>query len=123
MLLPDDLTLEEQQEVEGQLRDVEKDETRGLLLCISLGFLGAHRFYLGQVGWGVVYLVMSVVAIRLLFLPGAWLPYLPAIVLGLIYSAEAFVMSDRVHRYNDKLRSHIVKKIKKARPIPDQAGG
>ena len=28
-----------------------------LLLCIFLGELGVHLFYLGRVGWGVVYLL------------------------------------------------------------------
>lgn len=34
------------------------DKRRGtaLLLCIFLGFLGAHNFYVGRIGRGVVYL-------------------------------------------------------------------
>ena len=29
-----------------------------IVLALFLGWLGAHRFYLGQIGWGVVYLVL-----------------------------------------------------------------
>lgn len=29
-----------------------------IVLAIFLGWLGAHRFYLGQIGWGVVYLLI-----------------------------------------------------------------
>ena len=27
-----------------------------LLLCIFLGFFGAHKFYLGKIGMGILYL-------------------------------------------------------------------
>lgn len=33
-----------------------KDKTVALLLCIFLGFLGAHKFYEGKIGMGVLYL-------------------------------------------------------------------
>ncbi len=33
-----------------------KSQIVALLLCIFLGFLGAHRFYLGYTGWGLIYL-------------------------------------------------------------------
>ncbi|GAB2908864.1 TM2 domain-containing protein [Paralcaligenes ginsengisoli] len=29
-----------------------------IILAIFLGWLGGHRFYLGQVGWGIVYLLI-----------------------------------------------------------------
>ena len=29
-----------------------------IVLAIFLGWLGGHRFYLGQIGWGIVYLVL-----------------------------------------------------------------
>ncbi len=29
-----------------------------IVLAVFLGWLGAHRFYLGQVGWGIVYLIV-----------------------------------------------------------------
>lgn len=29
-----------------------------IILAIFLGWLGAHRFYLGQVGWGILYLII-----------------------------------------------------------------
>ena len=33
-----------------------KHKTTALLLCIFLGGIGAHRFYLGQIGMGILYL-------------------------------------------------------------------
>lgn len=29
-----------------------------IVLAVFLGWLGAHRFYLGQVGWGIAYLII-----------------------------------------------------------------
>ena len=34
-----------------------KSKTTALLLCIFLGGLGAHRFYVGKVGTGILYLL------------------------------------------------------------------
>lgn len=34
-----------------------KDPTVALLLCLFLGGLGAHHFYMGNVGVGVLYLL------------------------------------------------------------------
>lgn len=32
----------------------QKNGTTGVLLALFLGGLGAHRFYMGQIGWGIV---------------------------------------------------------------------
>lgn len=60
-----------------------KDATTGVLLAILLGGFGAHRFYLGEIGWGVVYLLFGWTGI----------PVLAGFV-------EAFFMPDRVRLYN-----------------------
>ncbi|MDE6144700.1 MAG: TM2 domain-containing protein [Muribaculaceae bacterium] len=36
-----------------------KSRTTALILCIFLGYLGIHKFYLNRVGWGIVYLMTS----------------------------------------------------------------
>jgi len=35
----------------------EKSNTVALLLCFFIGFLGAHRFYVGKIGTGILQLV------------------------------------------------------------------
>jgi len=36
-----------------------KNKTTALVLCIFLGGLGAHRFYVGKVGTGILYLLTA----------------------------------------------------------------
>lgn len=33
-----------------------KSKTTALILCIFLGYFGAHKFYVGKIGMGIVYL-------------------------------------------------------------------
>ena len=33
-----------------------KSKTVALLLCIFLGYFGAHKFYVGKIGTGILYL-------------------------------------------------------------------
>lgn len=35
----------------------EKSRVAAILLAFFLGGFGAHKFYLGRIGWGVVYLI------------------------------------------------------------------
>ena len=60
-----------------------KDVTTGVLLAAILGGVGAHRFYMGEIGWGIAYVLFSWTALPMLA--------------GLI---EAFFMPERVRIYN-----------------------
>lgn len=71
-----------------------KDATVAILLALFLGGFGAHHFYLGRTGLGVLYLVFF------------W-TLIPAFV-ALI---ECFLLSSRVQRYNDQLAAEIASKI------------
>ncbi len=53
-----------------------------IVLAVFLGWLGAHRFYLGQIGWGIFYLVLFYFFAPL------------AIVVGLIDAVRYMFMSD-----------------------------
>lgn len=33
-----------------------------IVLAVLLGWLGAHRFYLGQIGWGIIYLILFTIS-------------------------------------------------------------
>jgi TM2 domain-containing membrane protein YozV len=53
-----------------------------IVLAIFLGWLGGHRFYLGQIGWGILYLVIFYIFAPLV------------IVLSLIDAVRYLFMSD-----------------------------
>jgi len=72
-----------QQVFQMQFESVRRDEVVGVLLALFLGCFGAHHFYLGRAGLGVLYLCFCWTGI-------------PAI-LGVI---ECFFMPGRVRMYN-----------------------
>lgn len=63
-----------------------KDTTTGVLLAVFLGGFGGHRFYMGETGLGILYLVFCWTGI----------PSLVAFV-------EIFLMSQRVRKFNYEL--------------------
>jgi TM2 domain-containing membrane protein YozV len=79
-----------------QYNGIKKNSTTAVLLAIFLGGLGAHKFYLNQVGLGVLYLLFCWTGI-------------PAII-GVI---EAFTLAGVTAAYNEK----------KARDIMMMLGG
>lgn len=52
-----------------------KSKTTAALLAFFLGAIGAHRFYLGHIGWGVIYLIFFWTAI----------PAIAALIEGIVY--------------------------------------
>jgi integrase/TM2 domain-containing membrane protein YozV len=65
-----------------------KSKTVALLLTFFLGWMGGHRFYLDQTGWGLVYLCLFWTSI----------PMFVSLV-------ELFLVGQRVEWYNDKRRN------------------
>lgn len=65
-----------------ELRSPANQRKIAIVLAICLGWLGVHKFYLGQIGWGVVYLLI------LWFFPPL------VIVLSLIDAIRYFFMTD-----------------------------
>jgi TM2 domain-containing membrane protein YozV len=88
---------------QGQLITLRKSPAVGVLLAFFLGGLGAHRFYMGQVGLGIVYAIFC------------W-TFIPAIVSFF----EAFLMSGRVSRYNVGKAMEIAGRIRGLQSIPAQ---
>jgi TM2 domain-containing membrane protein YozV len=84
----------------SQYNNVKKDSTVAVLLCLFLGGLGAHRFYMGQIGMGVLYAVF------------VW-TFIP----GLIAFVECFLMSGRVRAYNDSQAYLLAAQMRVAFPL------
>ena len=70
--------------VRQQISSTGKSKIAAGLFGIFLGGLGIHKFYLGQIGWGIVYLIFC----------WTFIPELVGFIEGIIYftmSDEAFV--------------------------------
>jgi len=81
--LMNDMTEQQRTIFLAQYHATRKDEVIGVLLAVLLGHFGAHRFYMGEFGWGVVYLLFCWTGIPT--------------ILGFI---ECFFMPGRVREYN-----------------------
>ena len=98
LLIQKDLSDTERLMFQSEFSSVRKSATTGVLLAVLLGGIGGHHFYLGKIGWGLIYLLFS------------W-TFIP-LVIGLV---ECFMMSERIKRYNDEKAFEIVTKIKMIR--------
>ncbi len=90
---------QEQAVFSSEFNAVRKSPLVGTLLCIFLGGFGAHRFYMGDVLYGLLYLAFC------------W-TFIPAIVA----LAESFAMGGRVEEANDESAKEIAEGIYLARP-------
>ncbi len=72
-----------------------KDPTIAILLGVFLGGFGAHRFYLGENGAGVVYLIFF----------WAFIPWIIAWI-------ECIGMSEKVERYNQAKANEIAARVR-----------
>lgn len=77
--------LTEQQQVVfmGQYNMVRKDVTAAILLAFFLGSFGAHRFYMGEIGMGILYICFC----------WTFIPHIVALI-------ECFFLPERVRQYN-----------------------
>lgn len=97
----DELTLmqgmTDQQRVffQSEMAQRRKDRTVALLLTLFLGGLGAHRFYLGQTGLGILYLVFC----------WTFIPMFVAFV-------ELFLIMKRTDRFNARQAQESAAKVK-----------
>ena len=77
--------------VMSQFQNTRKNPTTAIVLALFLGGLGAHKFYLNQVGLGIVYLLFSWSGIPM--------------ILGFI---EAFFIAGKVSEMNEKSASQFI---------------
>ena len=94
-MLAADLTAREQAIFSTEIAQVRKDKAVAFLLTFFLGGFGGHRFYMGETGLGVLYLLFF------------W-TFIPA----LIAFIELFLIFGRVDRYNERKSQEIISKLK-----------
>jgi len=98
MLFMQDLTDQEKMMFQSEMLNVQKNSTTAVLLALFLGGFGAHHFYFGKIGLGVVYVLFCITGI-------------PAI----IAFVECFFQSGRTNKFNTELAQQIAMKIKAMR--------
>jgi TM2 domain-containing membrane protein YozV len=85
----------------AEYQQASKNEVVGVLFALFLGHFGIHKFYMGQTGWGVVYLLFCWTGIPT--------------ILGFI---ECFLMPGRVRAYNAAQAQIIASGILASSPQP-----
>jgi TM2 domain-containing membrane protein YozV len=83
LLLMNDMSEQQRMMFLAQFNAIRKDAAVGVLLAFFLGHFGGHRFYMGEVGLGILYLCFCWTGI-------------PTIV----SFVECFLMPGRVREYN-----------------------
>ena len=94
MVLLKDLTEQEQMQFMVQYNMEKKEPVHGVLFAAFLGGFGAHQFYMGRVGVGILYIL-----------------FIWTLIPPIIAFVEVFLMSGRVKRYNAEKTREIVTAI------------
>lgn len=66
---------------EGGLNKTHSKRKISIVLAVFVGCLGVHRFYLGQLGWGFIYLILFYIFTPLAILVG-WIDALRYLLMG-----------------------------------------
>ncbi|NKE46397.1 TM2 domain-containing protein [Roseomonas frigidaquae] len=83
-----------------QYDSAKKSALLAYLLWFFLGYLGAHRFYLGRIGSGVAMLLIFLVSFPLVYVVIGMLGYM---FIGLWWLVDAFLIPGIVARHNSAL--------------------
>lgn len=95
LLLQKDMTDSQRMMFQSEMGKTRKNRTTALLLTLFLGGLGAHQYYMGKVGLGVLYTLFC------------W-TFIP----GVVALVELFLIMGRVDRHNEQMAQDIAIKIK-----------
>jgi len=95
LILQKDMTDSQRMMFQSEIGKSRKNRTTALLITLFFGGLGGHRYYMGQVGMGILYTVFC------------W-TFIPAIVAFI----ELFLIMGRVDRYNEQLSQEVATKVK-----------
>lgn len=96
ILLQKNLTASQRMLFQSEMNSVRKDRTTAFLLTFFLGGLGAHQYYMGNIGKGVLYTLFS------------W-TFIPTVIAFI----ELFLIGRRVDNYNEDIAHEIVNNIKR----------
>lgn len=97
-----DLSKEEKLQFQSEFSLRSRKTSTGVLLALLLGGVGAHKFWLGQTGSGVVYLIAGTVG---------WFLILPPIIIAILCIVDACNMNMIVGVYNREVAKEIAQEM------------
>ena len=86
-----------------------KSATIAVVLALLAGGLGAHRFYLGQTGRGLV--ILGVMVASVLVAASVELGKLALLVPGLWSLADCFLMPGEIRHLNDEAEAQVIMQV------------
>lgn len=95
LILQSDLTDSQRILFQDEMRKYRKSIASGVLFCLFLGGIGAHHYYMGNTGLGILYTIFS----------WSGLPLIISLV-------EILLMPGRVRNYNETKAFEIATKVK-----------
>ena len=95
LILQKDMTDSQRMMFQSETMKVRKNRTTALLLTLFLGGIGAHHYYMGKVGLGILYTCFF------------W-----TLVPGIVAFVELFLIMKRVDRYNEGMSQEVAVKVK-----------
>ena len=113
-----DLSESERLMFQTEYQTVKKSSTTAVVLAFFLGGIGAHRFYMGQVGLGVLYLCSEDWSARGIdAAAGAAAAAITIIPISAVVAlVDCFLMPGRVRAFNKAKAEAITLKLKALRP-------
>jgi TM2 domain-containing membrane protein YozV len=95
------LTTEQLLMVESEVKNKGKSKGIAYLLWFFLGSLGGHRFYTGDIGYGIGMFVVWIISWFLAFIP-----------IAIWVIIDAFLLSKRINDLNEKVEMEAIQKVK-----------
>lgn len=95
LLLMQDMTDSQRVLFQSEMAKVRKNPTTGVLLALFLGGFGAHHFYMGRIGLGILYTL-----------------FIWTLIPTIVAFVEVFLMANRVRRFNEEKALDLASKVK-----------
>lgn len=98
--------------LESEVKNRGKNMVVAYLLWYFLGYFGAHRFYMGQTGTAVTYLVLCLVGIITAIV---FIGFFILFGLFIWWIVDAFLLHQRVKDVNDDVERQVLMEIERRR--------
>lgn len=98
------LSTQQQMLIEQRVTNEAKSTGAAYLLWFFLGQLGAHRFYLGRPGSGIVQLLLCIMGWATVVIV---VGIVPLIILGIWWVVDAFLIPGMIQSQKDKVRQNL----------------